>query len=396
MLAFVCNVEAASSHLRKRVEVDNSSEEFGRALLKLYPGDEAKRHSTAIKPQRRAAHHHHIVDLDQKMNKNEYAKEVEDDIEEAVFDERMLQIMSLSMSIPQTPPPTAAPTRAPITPRSPPPTAAPTKAPTVAPTPPPTVYVMPSVGPTEAPTKAPTKAPTNQPTPQPTVYVAPTAAPYEQTQTYPPTPKPTNFVYPTPDSGSGATDPSGNVDEGGIEGMVLSNQGTPGTCSGPSNGVGCASESQEMQGGNPNDIVNCFDVTTLGLTAPFELKAVRFWVGDSSLPPADLSIQVWQRSADGAGPSDTNLYNQDLVGYIPGANTATLTTPLTVTDQEFCVGVKSASMTDGLRIQTDSGTTDGASYIKSPRCGLPDFTSLNEIAGPGDFCIEAMVAPSTR
>jgi hypothetical protein len=151
-----------------------------------------------------------------------------------------------------------------------------------------------------------------------------------------------------------------------------------------------------MQGGNPNDVVNCFDVSTVGLGAPFQLTAVRFWMGDSTLPPADLSIQVWEGSV-ATGPSETNIYSQELVGFVSGENTAAVTTTLLIFDQQFCVGVKSASMTDGLRMQTDGGATDSASYLKSPRCGLPEFKSLNEIAGPGDFCIEAFVtAPSSR
>jgi hypothetical protein len=60
-------------------------------------------------------------------------------------------------------------------------------------------------------------------------------------------------------------------------------------------------------------------------------------------------------------------------------------------DAEFCVGVKSSSIEDGLRIQTDGGQSDQASYLMSPRCGLPGFKSLGDIAGPGDFCSEAMV-----
>jgi hypothetical protein len=150
-----------------------------------------------------------------------------------------------------------------------------------------------------------------------------------------------------------------------------------------------------MQGGNPNDIVNCFSAANIGLTPPFQLTAIRFWMGDSTVPPADLSIQVWAGTV-GFGPTTTNLYSQELQGFVAGENTAHLDETLLMFDAEFCVGVKSVSMTDGLRIQTDGGQSDSASYLMSPRCGLPEFKSLGDIAGPGDFCIEAMVMEGGR
>lgn len=304
--------------------------------------------------------------------------------------------------------PTARPTQAPTT--QPAVYLAPTAQPTQAPTLEPTIYLAPTALPSPAPTPLPsievlqTPYPTAAPTPPSTVYndstPAPTkvptvpqtpapSVPYENAETYPPVPlpassPPADFHYP-----STPPETDGSVAEGGSEDRILSVQEKVGVCSGPSNGVGCASESQEVQGGNPNDIVNCFDVTSVGLTAPFQLTAVRFWVGDSSLPPADLSIQVWEGFI-ASGPTN-NLYSQLLTGYVPGENTAQLSATLLIFEVEFCVGVKSESLTGGLRVQTDGGSSDRASYLMSPRCGLPEFKALGDIAGPGDFCIEAFV-----
>jgi hypothetical protein len=175
---------------------------------------------------------------------------------------------------------------------------------------------------------------------------------------------------------------------------VLSVQETEGVCTGPANGVGCASESEEMQGGNPNDIVNCFDITTVGLALPFQVNAVRFWVGDSANLPADLKIRVWEGTVSG-GPTTNILYSQDLSGYNSGENNVFITSELLIFEPEFCIGVNSASMDDGLRIQTDGGDMESNSFIMSPRCGLPEFQSLTDIMVMGDFCIEAFVSSSS-
>ena len=172
---------------------------------------------------------------------------------------------------------------------------------------------------------------------------------------------------------------------------VLSVQEVEGECNGPSNGVGCASETAEMQGGNPNDIANCFDVTTVGLAVPFELNSVRFWVGDSTDLPADLSIRVWEGTV-ATGPTTNVLYTQELSGYNSGQNNVFITTDLLIFTNEFCVGVTSVSMDDGLRVQTDGGDMMSNSFIMSPRCGIPEFRSLTDIMVMGDFCIEAFVS----
>jgi hypothetical protein len=170
----------------------------------------------------------------------------------------------------------------------------------------------------------------------------------------------------------------------------LSLQDTQGICNGPANGVGCASETDEMKGGNPNDIVNCFNVESVGLSAPFRLSAIRFWIGDSSGAPSDLKLRVWEGTVSG-GPSMNVLHTQDLVGFAVGENNAVVNSDVLIFETEFCVGVTSTSMDDGLRIQTDSGQVNSASWLMSPRCGLPEFQTLAGIGVVGDFCIEAMV-----
>ncbi|KAG7369274.1 hypothetical protein IV203_032017 [Nitzschia inconspicua] len=423
-------VESVGAYLRKRVAKDNEGNEFGRELKLFhddYGFDVMPPKKNTNKARRRAATHH-IVDATHQKE----MFDVEKDMEMAGFIDRMLQqSMSLSMSMQ-----TGSPTATPIQPRSLPPTLVPTSTPTLEPTPALTEYIMPTSLPTKAPTSPPpveiqetaypTKAPTSPPSVeiQETAYPTkaptsppveiqetanPTKAPYSaptpvstESPTYLPTSAPTVVQYtlsptspPTLPNGYPTVPPDVSDAQTDTNVRVLSAQQTPGVCNGPSNGVGCASESQEMQGGNPNDIVNCYSAAATGLSPPFQLTAVRFWMGDSTVPPVELSIVVWAGTVE-FGPTTTNLYSQPLHGYAPGENTAQLTETLLIFDAEFCVGVKSTSMTDGLRIQTDVGQSGSSSYLMSPRCGVPEFKSLGEIASPGDFCIEAMVTEAAR
>jgi hypothetical protein len=192
-----------------------------------------------------------------------------------------------------------------------------------------------------------------------------------------------------------------NVDEPNVDepltlgATVLSFQDVPGVCNGPANGVGCASvdPNTEMAGGNPNDIVNCFNIDQFDVSIPFQLETVRFWIGESAALPTDLKINVFAgTSAD--GPMDgVMLYTEELFGYTFGENTADLGMDLMIFQEEFCVGISSTDANSGLRIQTDiTGEMNDASYLKSPACGIEQFQSLTDAGLMNDFCIEALVS----
>jgi hypothetical protein len=169
---------------------------------------------------------------------------------------------------------------------------------------------------------------------------------------------------------------------------VLTLQAQAGVCSNAdTNGIGCAETEGTGNGGNPNDLVNCYDVTSIGGTAPFVIDQVRFWIGTSIPLPTDLSVRVFS-SASGA-PS-TQIGSQALSGYVTGANTFPLTTPITVTTNQFCIGINSQNANDGLRIQNEVGS-GSQSFVLAPQCQATSFTSLQAFQLPAQLCIEAFV-----
>mmetsp|Transcript_11482 Transcript_11482/g.27453 ORF Transcript_11482/g.27453 Transcript_11482/m.27453 type:complete len:642 (+) Transcript_11482:452-2377(+) len=205
--------------------------------------------------------------------------------------------------------------------------------------------------------------------------------------------------------------------------VVLTYQNEPGVCSGSASGIGCAGEaSGSDMGGNPNTLLNCYDVTSFttidesdataegtSSSTIVELKEVTFWIGESSDLPRDLSVRVWD-SVDGTIASGPNnlLFEQDVLEYSAGENTifldvATGDDSLIPENGVVCVGVYSESVEDGLRIQTESPPADDSgapvdpvgSFLMTPSCGLTDFTSLSDLTVRGGLCIEAIVSVTT-
>jgi hypothetical protein len=211
---------------------------------------------------------------------------------------------------------------------------------------------------------APSPSPTSMPSPSPTTTESsePTASP---TSSFEPTQAPTRFA------------------------SILSLQSVVGECSGDFNGVGCADTDGSGSRGNPNDIVNCYDVTEFGGSAPFSFESVSFWIGDSVPLPSDLSIRLWTGSVDG-GPTDEILLTQEISGYGIGGNTFALVSSLVIVSNEVCVGLVSTTITDGLRVQTEMGPGD-RSFVLAPNCGAEEFTSLVGFGISANFCIEASV-----
>ena len=266
-------------------------------------------------------------------------------------------------TVPTTIPGTTPPPSPPLTPGPTPP-----PSPPVSPGPMPPPSPPPSPGPTIPPSPPPTPSPTLPPSPGPTPPPSP-----------PPTP-PTTTMAPTTS-----------------EATVLTLQDTPGVCSGPINGIGCASVDPDtnMAGGNPNDIVNCFDVNEFDITVPFFLDTVRFWIGDSKVAvPPSLGIKVFAGTVADGPMDDVVLYSQEITtGFAAGENSADLDMDLMIFQDQFCVGISSTAADGGLRIQTDTtGRMDDASYLKSPACGIEEFRSLSDSGLMDDFCIEALVS----
>jgi hypothetical protein len=259
---------------------------------------------------------------------------------------------------------------------------------TPAPSPSPTILaddpsLSPSGQPSLTPSGQPSVAPSGQPTPAPTDQpsLAPTGQPTPETSD-PPTIAP--IMQPLTDAPSAA--PTPRFDFSGI----LSLQASFGVCAvNSTNGIGCARTSSGAAG-NPNDIVNCFDVKALGGSAPFSLDAVRFWIGTSVALPADLLVRAWT-SVDGR--PGTVLHEQALVGFLPGMNMFNLTNPPEIQSDTFCVGVASEDTSSGLRIQNEADLGGGfQSFILSPRCGVDEFQTLSNLTFSGSFCIEAFVS----
>ncbi len=251
-----------------------------------------------------------------------------------------------------------------------------TKGPTASPTSLPTLAPNVSRRPTSRPTAVPTKAPSGKG--EATTKKAPSGKKGNgKGLTKAPTPSPTASPTASP--------------------TVLTVQDVAGVCPRVPgvDEVGCAFESNN--GGNPNDLVICFDAEQFGVTVPLKLQAVRFWLGVSTDLPADLRLVVWVGSVSG-GPTNV-LYTQSLTpsSYMTGENTVTLSPSLDVLEAEFCVGLSSDSVVDGLRVGVSPGTDATSSFFRAPNCGDPNFVSLVSLESQdpdfpnGGYCIEAIV-----
>ena len=169
---------------------------------------------------------------------------------------------------------------------------------------------------------------------------------------------------------------------------VLSDLATPGVCASVGNEVGCTNPSGTS--GNPNDMIACFNNSQT--TLPFEVHALRFWIGTSAPLPDNLFLRIWSGSAT-TGPG-TLLYEQEVPpgSYNIAENTIALDDPFEFSGQEFCAGVYSNLTNDGFRLVMETG--DGLeSRFLAPNCGAPFDTwyPVQATIGALEFCIEALV-----
>ena len=309
------------------------------------------------------------------------------DIEEIseFWEDGILMIQSLA-----TAPPTIAPSSSPTSISSEQPTASPSPSsipssqPTPGPTPAPTV--QPTVTTTDSPTVSPvpdvSTTPTLTPIAPTTAPIVPTSSPVEEQSAVP-----TAFPVAPTASPVAPTPPPVTTFLG-----ILSLQDSVGVCSVTStNGIGCSVTSDGGMAGNPNDLVNCFDVTDIGGSAPFSLDTVRFWIGTSNDLPPDLRVRIWS-SVDGS--PDALLQEEAIPQFTSGVNTFDLGTPAVIESNEFCVGVSSQDPMGGLRIQNEDPSATGglSSFVLSPQCGVTEFTTLQTLTLRGSLCIEAFIS----
>jgi hypothetical protein len=155
------------------------------------------------------------------------------------------------------------------------------------------------------------------------------------------------------------------------------------------NGLGCIDNAGIGNRGNPNDIVNCFNVTEFGAFIPFFVESVRFFTGEPITLPPDLKIRVWDGTAT-AGPTGDPLLTQEIFGFVFGENNYALDEPLEIGTEQVCIGLFSETPNAGLRIRGEE-STGLQSYLKAPACGAADFVTTASTGVPLDLCIEAHV-----
>jgi hypothetical protein len=171
---------------------------------------------------------------------------------------------------------------------------------------------------------------------------------------------------------------------------ILSLQNEVGVCDGTSEGIGCADSGGLGISGNPNDLVNCFNVTDFGASIPFFLDGIRFWIGDSIPLPSDLSIRVWE-GLPSLGPSGGEpIFSQQVESFAFAENVVELTMTLELFTTGICVGVFSEDPSSALRVRTEPGRGDN-SFTMAPDCGAPDFEPLESFGVSQDYCIEAFI-----
>ena len=107
---------------------------------------------------------------------------------------------------------------------------------------------------------------------------------------------------------------------------------------------------------------------------------MRFWLGGVNVNiPDTLSVRVWSGNT-AAGPDSSNatlfLYEQEIPAgnFSAGPNTIALDVPVEFTDtDEFCAGIFSGPLDDGVRVQTEFGTDGTKSYVQAPLCAPKTF-----------------------
>ena len=167
-----------------------------------------------------------------------------------------------------------------------------------------------------------------------------------------------------------------------------------GTCNGPANGIGCSTEdpNNDAPSGNPNDIVNCFNVTNFGVSVPFRLDFVRFWIGDSATLVPDLQLNIWVGNTEVGPIANRLIYSEELFGFTVGENLFDVRMGARIRQSDVCIGITSRSTNAGLRVQAETPGLGENSFLRSPECGIVDFTSLSDLNLNLDFCIEALVS----
>jgi hypothetical protein len=166
---------------------------------------------------------------------------------------------------------------------------------------------------------------------------------------------------------------------------LTNDDGVCNTAIGCSNGTGTS--------GNPQSLVECFRGATM--QPPFWLAEIGYEI--SSLandppPPAAMNIEVYSWS--GTGPPGTLAGSQPVPanGLNTGRQTITLSNPIEITTQDFCVGLNGTDPNDGFRLLfSETSQEFGVSYFVASICGIDNFDAVANIVGPGNWCITATI-----
>ena len=190
------------------------------------------------------------------------------------------------------------------------------------------------------------------------------------------------------DDGALGCDPDTCLIDAGACFVAETLQNDDGMCT---NSIGCTDP--EGIGGNPQDIVECFEAS---LIPPFDLVEVEYGLPDMAPPPpeaADLVVFEW----DGPGNAPGALIEQieiDPMNLAAGTNTFTLEAPIEIGAVGFCVGLHGEEEMDGMRLTFSDNTLGGESYLRASLCGLDDFTTTDDLGIPGAFCVHPTINSS--
>lgn len=158
------------------------------------------------------------------------------------------------------------------------------------------------------------------------------------------------------------------------------------------NDNGVCNRNLTCNGGNPQNMVECFANATL--PPPFHLTQVSYTIGPSPGAPNSLNVEVYQWAGTGPPGALASTVAVGAADRTVGAHTVNLVTPVELATPSFCIGLGATTLNDGYSIGfSDSSIVAGASWVQAPACNLNVFTDTASAANlvMGNWCIRATV-----
>lgn len=195
----------------------------------------------------------------------------------------------------------------------------------------------------------------------------------------------------TTDGGSTDTGMGTTTDDPPPEQELLQNADF-GTCGTP---LWCA----DFESGSPfAQILWMQECFVADLTPPFALVELEADIATIAGTLDSVSVEVYDNTGDGPGGL---LADQEVpVGTLAeGLHTITLDPPLTIGQQEICIGITGGGFEGALGIRTSDSSTDNVSYfemdpfITEGVCYVPDWLDQTDIMGVevGNWCIRGTI-----